>query len=236
LAWYEKLPTVTSPQTVNGIRDYLCAFWNWCARKRIVEQFPDVDALPQPPVDTRAWTLGELDRLFQACQPEAQVAKIPGWLWWTALHLFFWDTGERTGATLAAQWADYDQQAGRLFIAGALRKAGKPATYTLKEPTREKLRLMRELDPAATLVFEMSFTLATFYNRYERILKRAGLPTGRRNKPQKMRRSFASHLEAAGGNATEALQHSARSVTEKSYLDPRLIQKPPPNLLLPDVG
>ena len=47
-----------------------------------------------------------------------------------------------------------------------------------------------------------------------------------------MRRSFATHLEAAGGNATQALHHSARSLTERSYLDPVLIDTTTPNELL----
>jgi integrase len=37
-----------------------------------------------------------------------------------------------------------------------------------------------------------------------------------------MRRSVASHYEAAGGNATELLGHSSRSVT-LAYLDPRIV-------------
>ena len=38
---------------------------------------------------------------------------------------------------------------------------------------------------------------------------------------QKVRRSFATHLEVAGGNATEALLHSLRSITENRYFDGR---------------
>jgi hypothetical protein len=37
-----------------------------------------------------------------------------------------------------------------------------------------------------------------------------------------MRRSFASHLHAAGGDATKALHHSTRSVTINHYIDPRI--------------
>jgi integrase len=60
----------------------------------------------------------------------------------------------------------------------------------------------------------------TFYRRYTMLLERAGLPTGRRWKPQCLRRTFATFLEAAGGDATEALDHSSRRVTKQSYLDP----------------
>lgn len=234
LAWYEQRENVTSPRSVNNRRDYLLSFWRWCNRKRLVETYPEVEALPCPAPDPRAWTIDELKLLLAACDGEPQVGRVPGWLWWSAIHLFWWDTGERTGATLAARWCDYSD--GVLFLPGHVRKAGKPATYHLKPATKERLTLMRPLDPEAELIFALPWTVHTFYDRYTRILRRAGLPTGRRNKPQKMRRSFASHLEAHGGNATEALQHSSRRVTEVSYLDSRVVVKPPANRVLPEVG
>jgi hypothetical protein len=46
----------------------------------------------------------------------------------------------------------------------------------------------------------------------------------RKSGPQKMRRTFASHLEAAGGSETKALKHTDRRVTEESYLDPRIAE------------
>ena len=76
----------------------------------------------------------------------------------------------------------------------------------------------------------------SFYNHYKRLLKLAGLPYEKqRSGLQKVRRTFASFIEAAGGNATAALAHTARSVTEKSYLDPRLIAAPPANEILFDL-
>ena len=41
------------------------------------------------------------------------------------------------------------------------------------------------------------------------------------------RRTFASWLEANGGNATEALQHTDRRTTKESYLDPTIATKAP---------
>lgn len=59
------------------------------------------------------------------------------------------------------------------------------------------------------------------------------LPHDRRCKPQRIRRTFASFIESAGGDATEALGHSCRRVTLESYIDPTVVRKPPPNRLLP---
>ena len=96
--------------------------------------------------------------------------------------------------------------------------------------------LAKMLTPERDLLFAFPWCLGTFYNHYTRLLKDAGLPSTRRDKPQKMRRSFASHLEAAGGNATEALGHSTRKLTERSYIDPSIVTKPPPNRLLFRIG
>jgi hypothetical protein len=52
---------------------------------------------------------------------------------------------------------------------------------------------------------------------------------------QKVRRTFASHIEAAGGNATQALSHTSRRVTEKSYIDPRIAIEPSHNERLFDL-
>ena len=54
-----------------------------------------------------------------------------------------------------------------------------------------------------------------------RIMLAAGLPHSRAYKFHIFRKSVASHAEAAGGNATELLGHSARSVTLR-YIDRRI--------------
>ena len=61
------------------------------------------------------------------------------------------------------------------------------------------------------------------FKRYEGILRRAGLAHGRRDKFHKLRRTTASNFEAAGGNATDLLKHSARSVT-LAYLAPTIVK------------
>jgi len=84
-----------------------------------------------------------------------------------------------------------------------------------------------------TDAFEFPGCRATFYGHYTRLLKAAALPSGRKFKPQKIRRTFASFLELAGGDATEALGHSSRKVTKQSYLDQSIVKRSVPNKLLP---
>lgn len=232
LSWHEAKGR--SARSVNNRRDYLLAFWRWCARKGLVVLWPDVDELPEPELLPDAWTMDQLAALLAACEEESPVGEISGKLWWTAIHFVWWDTGERTGATLALEWSHFDETARTLSVPGRLRKGGKAAVYTLREETSEKLSALKSLDRGrGDLIFCFPYSRHAFYNRYTRLLARAGLPTDRRCKPQKMRRTFASWLEKNGGDATRALLHTERRVTETSYLDPRIIDRPPANLLLP---
>jgi integrase len=59
----------------------------------------------------------------------------------------------------------------------------------------------------------------------------AGLPDTREYKFHVLRKSVASHYEAAGGNATDLLKHSSRKVT-LTYLDPRVVRPAAPVDLL----
>ena len=223
--------TGRSVRTANGYRSKLLALWNWCARKRLVENFPTVEKIPEPGMLPTAWPEEELRKLVAACdRMPGTIAGIPAPIWWRTLHLVSWDTGERTGALLGLTWQMLDVKTGQLAVPAEFRKGGKkPMLYALKPVTLRLLKTMRE--PERELIFP--WELGGFYYHYRRLLRLAGLPYVRyKSAIQKMRRSFATHLEAAGGNATEALAHCLRSDTENSYLDPRLIHRTPPNELL----
>ena len=199
-----------------------------------MEEFPDVEKMPEPDRMPTSWSQEQLARLFEACANQnGTIGGVKACDWWTAIHAVWWDTGERTGGTLQIEWEHFDPASGQLWLPGNIRKTGKRAFYRLKPQTVAAIELIRA--PERKLIFEFPWDIGTFYRRYTRLLKDAGLPSGRENKPQKMRRSFASHLEAAGGNATDALMHSSRTLTNKSYLDLRVVKREAPNKLLFDI-
>src|SRR5690606_38303862 len=47
-------------RSINDCRAYLLALWRFLARKRIVEQWPDVDLQPEPEIIPMAWTTAQL--------------------------------------------------------------------------------------------------------------------------------------------------------------------------------
>ena len=74
-------------------------------------------------------------------------------------------------------------------------------------------------------IFVWPFSYTYLWHRYNQVLEMAGLPTDRKSKFHRMRKSVASHAEAAGSDATGLLDHSGRNVTT-AYLDPRVAVRP----------
>jgi integrase len=73
------------------------------------------------------------------------------------------------------------------------------------------------------------------WKRLEIILKRAGLPHGRKSKFHRIRKTTASYAAAAGLDAQKLLDHSDPATTRK-YLDPRIVKQQSPVNILPKVS
>jgi integrase len=76
--------------------------------------------------------------------------------------------------------------------------------------------------PRHAKVFHWPYCEKYIWQKYSAVLKAAHLPSGRLDKFHRIRKSVASHFEAAGGNATLLLGHTTRSTTVTSYIDPRI--------------
>lgn len=222
--------------TANGEVKQIKAIWNWAAKKRLVELFPTIGKLPEPERVPESWSETELLAIFNACrEADGWIAQSKASDYWTAFHLVIWDTGERTGAMRELRWEWLDADTSTLTVPGEFRKGGvKAMVYRLKPATLEHIERLR---PAGqNRIFEFDLTNAMFYHKYRRLIESAGLTYDRKSGPQKMRRTYASFIEKLGGNATRALRHSSRRVTEDSYIDPRIAGIEPENVRLPDMG
>lgn len=228
-----------SPHTIQQRQHYIMAVVNFCIKRRIINWFVDVPKYPTPDLVPESWTVDEMRQLFAACDKMPGVyCGVPAAAWWRAFHAALWSTGERTSAVLAieADWLNVETRV--LAIPGRVRKGGrKSETYELTPMAVDALGplLAACREAGRKEVFAFPATRHTFYNHYGRLLRAAGLPDGRRHKPQKIRRTFATFVELAGGDSTTALGHSCRRVTTEHYLDPKLIRKPPANRLLPAI-
>jgi len=242
LAYWRRQQGV-SPASVNRDLNHLLALWRWCHRQRLVSQWPNVELEREYYRAPIAWTEEEFDRLLLAASQQRRT--VPRMHYsvgerWVALLLVCFDTGERIAAIRAVTWQDVDTTSRWIRFPAESRKGGRrDNTIRIHEDTAIALeRLRPQRWRKSDQVFQgIGRNLNMVYGQFSRILKLAGLPDDRLHKFHCIRRTVASHYEAAGGNATELLGHAARRTTE-AYLDPRIVTRTPPHELLwrPDCG
>jgi integrase len=211
--------------TINGRRDCIHSLWTWLAKRGHVAVWPTTPALDEPQRTPRAWSEKQLRALFNAAALERGTKRgIPKWQWWTLLLSLLWDTSERIGAILECRWEHVDFDSRWLHVPAECRKGRKKdMAYLLSPETVAELRMMRRRSPEFLL--PPIYNYAYLWQAYERLLKTAGLPVDRKSKFHRIRRSVASHFEAAGGDAQRMMGHSSRAITE-GYIDPSICVPP----------
>jgi integrase len=213
------------PHSIEKERCQLLAMWRLANEYHFVKLPPNVRKTPLPRRDPVSWTASELQRLFAAARREkGDYAGIPAGKWWTALLMVVWDTGERIDAVLSLRWEDFDLDGRWVRIKAEYRK-GKTSdkTHRLHQDTVDALQAIR--NPTHEKALPWPYCKHYLWDVYGLILSTAHLPNDRLRKFHCLRRSVASHFEAAGGNATALLDHTSRAITEKSYLDPRIVPR-----------
>lgn len=210
-----------TPATANKDRAQLCCLWNYAAKNRIVDKYPDVPVVPEPDRVPMAWMPDELNRILQVAKTETQpVGDVSGKLWWTAMLLIILDTGERIGAVrnLPRECLRGDH----ILVPAELRKGKtRDRLYKVSSTTVEAIKQLLASHSELEL-FPFPYSETYLYRRYKKLLERAKLPVGRQSNFHKLRKSVASAVASVGGDATAALDH-ASSKTTKAYLDPRIV-------------
>jgi integrase len=211
--------TTLSPLSVARERSGLLAIWNLAQARGLLRLRPCVMPELIPERMPRAFTADELTSLYRSCgEAKGWVGPVPAATWFRALCATLFCTGERITAILRVPrdcwrrpWLD---------VPAACRKGGRKAMlYQLPPDVADLVDAASRHDGPSLLWWPASDT--ALRKRWHRITKRAGLGDGRDVQFHALRKSYASHLEAAGGDAREGLGHSSESVTRK-YLDPRI--------------
>lgn len=172
-----------------------------------------------------AWTRHELWRLFRAARrTQRTVYGLPGNIYWPALLGLAYDTGERIGALWRIEWSDIDLRARTVRYRAEIRKGGyADALGTMSRQTATALAMLRRVAPSRPFAHGCD---ATLWRAFGRVLQDAGLPSDRRSKFHRLRRTHATLIHALGGDATAALGHASDATTRRHYLDPRAQKKP----------
>jgi integrase len=219
VATYLRTARGQQPRTVNGSLECLRALWRWCRDRELAKGGPTFAPLKVAARAPRAWREEDLARLVQAADAAGgSIGGMPARTWWLTLFALVMDTGARASELLAMRWEWIDWQAGTMSVDASVRKGGvRFACYGLRKDTLAWLARMRKPDG---LILAWDMDPSRLYQLYAGLLKSAGLPNTRYTKLHCLRRTFATLLEANGGDATAALGHASRATTLRSYLDP----------------
>ena len=203
-------------------RAQLRALHEWSARRKLCDHWPQYPPIRVPERVPQAWFSTEMQRLLDAAGKErTTICGISGGLWWQALLLLAYDTAERCAALVSLHWRDVQ---GRhvLFVAETRKGNRRDVIREIGEDTQAALEAIRGNRGPDDLVFPWPRTRSYLWGRLGIILRRAGLPHGRRDKFHRIRRTTASYYAAAGGSAQALLDHADPATTRK-YLDPRIV-------------
>jgi integrase len=203
-------------------RAQLRALHEFSARRKLCDHWPQYPPVVVPDRVPEAWFSSEMQRLLDAAGQEKTVLDgIPGGLWWRALLLLAYDTAERASALTSLLWRNVRGNS-VLFVAEDRKGRRRDVLRQVGEDTFAALEAIRGDRGPDDLVFPWPLTKTYLWKRLEIILKRAGLPHGRRDKFHRVRRTTASYVAAAGGSAQQLLDHADPATTRK-YLDPRIV-------------
>lgn len=225
-----------APESVARERSGLIAMWNLAQARGLVRLRPCVSTELVPERTPRALTEEELARLFAVAQGSTGwVGPVPAKVFFPTLIAVLFYSGERITATLAIDREHYRRP--WLIVPPHTRKGRRrERVYELPpwvcDMVDEMLTYHR-----ADKVFFWGATMTALRKRWKTLTRRAGLGEGRDVQFHVLRKSTASHLDAAGGDATAYLGHSSDSITRESYLDPRITgaHKPKPWEMLPQL-
>lgn len=208
-----------SPATVRGELNKLLAYARWHGIEPVVKLPRNVHRAPV------AWSRFQIAKLFRTARRTKRVVYgIPGNIFWPALLGTAYDSGERIGAVCLTTWNRIDWESSSILYLAEIRKGGyRDAVGSLSKETLKSLAKLREFDHNVAeedLIFGLGCK-STLWKAYARLLADAGLPCDRRSKFHRLRRTHATEIHFAGGDATAALGHSSDAITRASYIDPR---------------
>jgi integrase len=220
-----------STATAAKDRAQLRALWEFLARRGVVNTWPSVRPIRVPERVPRAWMTDELRRLLAAAaETPGTVGDVPAGLWWKALVLVCYETGERISGVLSLRWQDIHPEG--ITIRAEARKGSRRDIWRGISPDCHAAIMATRTD--RELVFAWDRFHTALWGHYGKILKRAGLPTDRGSKFHRIRKTTASYAAAAGLDAQAVMDHASARTT-RAYKDPRIVGTPQAVTVLPRV-
>jgi integrase len=217
-----------SASTINKNVAMLAALWRFAFKKRFLDDLPrdlvDIEELTRVP---EAWTVDRFATILNAAASfDGTILLAPVSHFFPALLLTLYDTGLRIGAVLKLTVDALDGP--WLNVPAEVQKHKSGQILLLDPRTAELLRTLPRGESRMLFPTDgwRKHALIGLERMYRRILKKGGLPHGRRDLFHKLRRTNASYVAAAAGEqaAQKQLGHSHISLTRRNYIDPRLLK------------
>jgi integrase len=219
-----------SPATAAKDRAQITAIWGFCSRRKLCDTWPQTPRIIVPERIPEAWLSDEMQRVIDSARQEPfTYCGLPGSNVFPAILLTAYSTGERIGAIMSMKCRDI-RGCNVIFRAEDRKGRRRDIFREISDECATALLAVRRTHDDTAIPWDRHPTYV--YNRLKIILKRAGLPHGRKDKFHKVRKTTASYYEAAGGSAQRLLDHSSPAVTRR-YLDPRIVSPgvPAPSVL-----
>jgi integrase len=216
-----------SPFTAEGFRSRVVALWNWLARKRLVDSFPDVEPPLLPEETPTAWLREEVDRLWDACRrQQGFVGAVPAATFWLGLHFVILHTAERIGAVLKLERErDVDYATGWITFRAETRKGRRRSNRKQVGPDAlPLLRTMRERLCGSTSprLFVLPWADSYLWRLYKDVLRSADLPCDRKSMFHRLRKTAGSFAVAGGLSGSDVLAHADPRMFDRHYRDVRI--------------
>lgn len=238
--------------TAKRDQDQLLALWRYARDLGLVKRGPTLQALDVPFPDPRAYTREELDKLWAAIQREERQVLVssepvsvyvPGPVYWSAVFDVFWDTAARFSEVFSLNEIDLDLERGFVTIRAENTKGKKaPRTYRLSDRTIAGVKLLLTYYPKRApnfRVFRFATNMGILHSRLGDIIESAGVEKIEGKRFHMLRRSRLTYERVEGGDATKMAGHSSPAITERNYIDRRIVAEnlPTPQIFRPgEVG
>lgn len=218
--------------TANKLLRSIRAIWSMAVKDGHLARLTHCTPYPVVKREPVCWSLEEVGLILEAAAGlPGQVGEVPARYWWPALLLLAYNCGGRIDAIMAtpSDATHLDLEAGWILIPGDKQKQKSDQRFDLFPETVAALRLIEPqqyLTIFGAWIFDRRGRGWRALTRgLRRILKRAGLPSTKRDLFHRFRRTTLTFVAAESDEATaqQIGGHSAPSVT-RGYIDKRYLK------------
>lgn len=210
--------TKVSTATAKKDRTHIVALWGYAAKRRLVEEFPTLPPLRAPARIPRAYKVAEVSALLRMalCRP-GDVCGLPAGYYFASMIRLAWESAERIGAIRQLRWREVDlDERAVVFVAESRKGATRDIRRQISPELADWLARLQAGRKDTDLVFPWDRNPVSIW--YE--LKKLAAVAGVTNRGfHGLRKSAASYVTAAGGDATRLLDHSNPNITRDHYVD-----------------